>query len=357
MPYLSDVTFAEILSGQPTRTCAKILLRSMAKLYCWKPNGFPIPTVCTANLKPASKAELLRELLGRRLLILLIAFYGTGARSEDAGEAARTSPHFGKTSSSSGPYDEICRTIERAAADNNLPVEFFTRVIWQESKFNVSARSSAGAQGIAQFMPRTASSRGLLDPFDPIEALHESANYLRELKKTFGNLGLAAAAYNAGPGRLGQWLAGKGHLPAETITYVRLVTGRSVSEWISPQPPQWEGAEIPKGVPCATFANLSNKPSPQNVSAPRTSPWAPWGIQLAGHWTQGQVLGSYEKLRRRYFTVLGVREPLVVITYGPSGRTKRYLVRVAENTREEAGQLCSKLQSVGGSCFVVRNPQ
>jgi soluble lytic murein transglycosylase-like protein len=49
-------------------------------------------------------------------------------------------------------------------------------------------------------MPQTASWHGLADPFDPIEALRHSAVYLRELRDRFGNLGLAAAAYNAGPG-------------------------------------------------------------------------------------------------------------------------------------------------------------
>src|SRR5215469_6224735 len=73
---------------------------------------------------------------------------------------------------------EVCRTLEQAAAENGLPVEFFARVIWQESRFNAFAVSNKGAQGIAQFMPRTAGARGLLDPFNPIEALHHSAAYL-----------------------------------------------------------------------------------------------------------------------------------------------------------------------------------
>ena len=67
--------------------------------------------------------------------------------------------------------------------------------------------SPKGAEGIAQFMPRTADWHGLADPFDPIEALRHSAGYLRELRDRFGNLGLAAAAYNAGPGRVSAWLA------------------------------------------------------------------------------------------------------------------------------------------------------
>ena len=91
---------------------------------------------------------------------------------------------------------DVCRTLEEAAAENGLPVEFFARVIWQESRFNARAVSPKGASGIAQFMPQTAGWHGLADPFDPIEALRHSAGYLRELRDRFGNLGLAAAAYN-----------------------------------------------------------------------------------------------------------------------------------------------------------------
>jgi soluble lytic murein transglycosylase-like protein len=116
--------------------------------------------------------------------------------------------------------DDICRTLEQSAAENALPVEFFARVIWQESRFNARAVSPKGASGIAQFMPQTASWHGLADPFDPIEALRHSAGYLRELRDRFGNLGLAAAAYNAGPGRVSAWLASHHPLPDETRNYV-----------------------------------------------------------------------------------------------------------------------------------------
>ena len=90
--------------------------------------------------------------------------------------------------------DDICRALEQGAAENALPVEFFARVIWQESRFDAHAVSPKGAAGIAQFMPATASGHGLADPFEPIEALRHSAAYLRELLDRFGNLGLAAAA-------------------------------------------------------------------------------------------------------------------------------------------------------------------
>jgi len=123
--------------------------------------------------------------------------------------------------------DDVCRTLEEAAAENGLPVEFFARVIWQESRFNARAVSPKGASGIAQFMPQTAGWHGLADPFDPIEALRHSAGYLRELRNRFGNLGLAAAAYNAGPGRVSAWLTSRRPLPGETRNnHHRLDRGR-----------------------------------------------------------------------------------------------------------------------------------
>ena len=104
-------------------------------------------------------------------------------------------PNASQTSLAHPPTaDDICRALEQAAAENALPVEFFARVIWQESRFNASAVSPKGAEGIAQFVPRTADWHGLANPFDPIEPLRHSAGYLRELRDRFGNLGLAAAA-------------------------------------------------------------------------------------------------------------------------------------------------------------------
>src|SRR6202035_4910142 len=101
----------------------------------------------------------------------------------------------------------------------------------RESSFRAAVVSPAGAEGIAQFMPGTARERGLADPFDPERAIPKSANLLADLRRQFGNLGVAAAAYNAGPARVLSWLHGQGELPAETRAYVRYVTGRDVAEW------------------------------------------------------------------------------------------------------------------------------
>ncbi|MDE2470794.1 MAG: lytic transglycosylase domain-containing protein, partial [Bradyrhizobium sp.] len=107
-----------------------------------------------------------------------------------------------KETGDAGTREAMCLMIESAARSQDLPVEFFARVIWQESRFQSDAvgpvtRNGQRAQGIAQFMPGTASERRLLDPFDPVQALPKSAEFLNELRNQFGNLGLAAAAYNA----------------------------------------------------------------------------------------------------------------------------------------------------------------
>src|SRR6266480_3551038 len=137
-----------------------------------------------------------------------------------------------------GMREAICLMIESAAKAQGLPLEFFARVIWQESRFQSDAvgpltRSGQRALGIAQFMPGTASERRLLDPFDPVQALPKSAEFLNELRGQFGNLGLAAAAYNAGPRRVQEWLAGTGPMPQETRNYVVAITGSTVDDWVS----------------------------------------------------------------------------------------------------------------------------
>jgi hypothetical protein len=78
----------------------------------------------------------------------------------------------------------ICLMIEAAGRAHGLPPEFFVRIIWQESRFRPNTvgprrRNGESAQGIAQFMPSTAAEKGLLDPFDPVQALPKAAQFLR----------------------------------------------------------------------------------------------------------------------------------------------------------------------------------
>ncbi len=69
--------------------------------------------------------------------------------------------------------------------------------------------------------------------------LNKSAEFLRNLNKQFGNLGLAAAAYNAGPKRVQDWLAGSGGLPTETAAYVQIITGHAANDWRLAPSDQW----------------------------------------------------------------------------------------------------------------------
>jgi hypothetical protein len=279
----------------------------------------------------------------------------TGTAGGASKEAPRGSPRSPRPLSA----DELCRELAQAAVDNDLPVEFFTRLIWQESRFDPGAVSSKGAQGIAQFMPGTASGRGLIDPFEPRQALRESASYLRELRTTFdGRLGLAAAAYNAGPGRIEAWRAGRRSLPAETRAYVRIITGHTAEAWAADPPPLWANSAVPRNIPCAEMAALI---APHEISRPKPTPnpaWGPWGVQLAGNWSEGKVLATYERLRREYHAVLRERLPLILRARLPGARgASKYLVRVSESSRPSAEALCTKLRSAGGACIVLRNPR
>ena len=125
----------------------------------------------------------------------------------------------------------VCRQIEREAAANALPPGFLAKLIWKESWFDPAAISPKGAEGIAQFMPDTAARWGLRNSFEPMEAIAASATLLGHLSRAYGNLGLAAAAYNAGERRVEGFLAGRSGLPAETRDYVASITGLTARAW------------------------------------------------------------------------------------------------------------------------------
>jgi hypothetical protein len=167
--------------------------------------------------------------------------------------------------------EEICDTLTTAAKSNNLPVPFFIRLLFQESRFRAGVISPAGAQGIAQFMPDTASDVGLDNPFDPLQAIPASARLLRGLLQQFGNIGLAAAAYNAGPKRTQDWLEKKGKLPEETQGYVRTITGRPAENWIlasAHHPLQ----KLPRRAPCQEAAGVYAWNGPGEVPMPAPAP-------------------------------------------------------------------------------------
>ncbi|MDR3467717.1 MAG: lytic transglycosylase domain-containing protein [Xanthobacteraceae bacterium] len=257
----------------------------------------------------------------------------------------------------------MCLMIEAAARASSLPLDFFARVIWQESRFQPTAvgpltRSGERAQGIAQFMPRTADERRLLDPFDPVQALPKSAEFLAELRDRFGNLGLAAAAYNAGPRRVQDWIVGRGAMPSETRAYVAAITGASVEEW---RDAGRQAAVAARPAPdCgALMALLTRAPNPfvagleQRVKSGAASPW---GVQLGAGFSRDVALAMYARAMKRLAGVIGARDPeLLGAVLRNRGTRMFYQVRIGADTRVAADTLCGQIRRAGQACLVLRN--
>ena len=216
------------------------------------------------------------------------------------------------------------------------------------------------AQGIAQFMPGTAGDRGLLDPLNPVQALPKSAEFLAELRSQFGNLGLAAAAYNAGPRRIQEWLAGTGPMPSETRHYVLVITGSSVDDWAR----AGRGGKMPESAPPTTcrelMALLKRAPNPffitQLEERVKLSAAKLWGVQLAAGFDRNKALAMYARAVTHLSAVIGGRDPSILSSVQRSrGNHSFYQVRIGADTRPEADDLCSRIRKAGGACFVLKN--
>jgi soluble lytic murein transglycosylase-like protein len=260
--------------------------------------------------------------------------------------------------------ESMCLIIESAARAADLPLEFFARVIWQESRFQPGAvgpvtRNGERAQGIAQFMPGTANERRLLDPFDPVQALPKSAEFLSELRNQFGNLGLAAAAYNAGPRRVQDWLDGKGSMPYETRNYVSVITGASVEDWQA----AGRNGKMPPRPPTsscrALMALLRQAPNPfvaQLEQRVTLGVARPWGVQLAAGFNRDRALASYARAMTGLRNVVGDQDPnLLSSLFRSRGTRTFYQVRIGADTRPEADALCGRIRRAGQGCLVLRN--
>jgi hypothetical protein len=263
---------------------------------------------------------------------------------------AAASPSPGATETAEGA---LCRLIEGAAAASGLPVGFFTRLIWRESSFRTGAVSPAGAQGVAQFMPGTAAERGLADPFDPEQAIPASARFLVELERRFGNRGLAAAAYNGGPNRVANWLAGRDELRAETRAYVLFITGRSPEDWA--EAARSKGSDSPEAAAtCLETAALLRRPG--RPDGPIEAPTAPWGVQLAGNFSKDLALSAFRRASAGYAGILGEVRPMIIGTRLRSRGTRPfYRIRVPAQTRQAAEGLCARIRAGGGPCVVLRS--
>jgi soluble lytic murein transglycosylase-like protein len=273
--------------------------------------------------------------------LIVAALAATAARADPPGR--NLPPTLGR----------ICDLIEVHATKANLSPHFFARLIWKESRFDPNAVSPAGAEGIAQFMPGTAAMRGLKDSFDIDQAIPASANYLGELKTSFGNLGLAAAAYNSGENRVSRWLNSGGFLPLETENYVLDIMGEPADNFSNAA---YAGTVQPLD-PKSSFrdACLKLPMLEPMVIAMATVNVKPWGIQVAGNFRRNVAVRQWQRLQGRYSALLADYEPVVSRMRSPLGRRGIYAVRIGVDDRANANKICQKLRSAGGACIVLRN--
>jgi soluble lytic murein transglycosylase-like protein len=163
--------------------------------------------------------------------------------SSPSTSAPPTSSHSTSGSLSSTPYASL---ITQAAARYGIDPTLLAGLIQQESGFDPSARSGAGAVGLTQLMPSTAASLGVSEPLDPAQSIEGGARYLAQMLGRFaGNPVDALAAYNAGPGAVEQY----GGVPPypETQQYVTKVLGYAAS---------FSGGE-PQAVPATLYAGAT----------------------------------------------------------------------------------------------------
>ena len=247
----------------------------------------------------------------------------------------------------------ICRLVEVNARENLLDPAFLARLLWKESRFNPNAVSPKGAEGVAQFMPGTAALRGLDDAFDIEKAIPASAAYLAELREKFGNLGLAAAAYNVGEGRVSRWLDKGGFLPLETENYVMAILGapadtfsnRQVVIEVEPLHPEKSFEAACRELPVSARA----------VMAMTSTHTQPWGVQVAGHFRRDVAIRLWQMVLRRHSTLLRNHEPVITRVRSSRGWRGIYAVRIGAGSRAEAVKVCDQFRKGGLPCVVLRN--
>ncbi|SPJ22449.1 lytic transglycosylase domain-containing protein [Palleronia abyssalis] len=249
--------------------------------------------------------------------------------------------------------DDVCREIEGAADSADIDPGWFARLLWQESLFDAAAVSPAGAQGIAQFMPGTADLRGLKDPFNPVDAIRASADYLADLTRMYGNEGLAAAAYNAGEARAADFVADDRPLPGETRAYVQIITGHPARSWRDSPPEDVDYALAPDtqfGEACRAQAATRTFKS----FAPAVPPPPEWGVIVAAGRRRATVENFVDKVRRENGGVIGTRRIEIVEKTLPGFASRaRLSALIVTADGAEARALCRQLQARSAFCRVT----
>ena len=250
---------------------------------------------------------------------------------------------------------DLCSAIRRLAERQSLPPGFFARLIWQESRFDPNVVSPMGAEGIAQFMPSTARLRGLADSFNPAEALAKSAAYLHEMRGQFGNLGLAAVAYNAGEERAADLLETGRPVPLETARYVFDITGLPVGAWTDAKPKPVDFRLDDEKPFLRACLDLAGERTMSPMATP-AAPQKPWGAEIGASFSPAVAQRIFLTARAEFPKILGGETPVYVRQRNLSfGTRPRYTVRIGRDSRDGAQRLCRGIVAAGGYCVVHKN--
>ncbi|RYH02380.1 lytic transglycosylase domain-containing protein [Salipiger sp. IMCC34102] len=297
-----------------------------------------------------------------RLIAFLLLLAGPAAAQTPIG--AEDGPHRQCSSGRFGPVQciraahfayDTCQAIQVFADQGALPRGFFARLIWQESRFDPNALSPADARGIAQFIDSTAQLRGLRDSLNPAEALEFSAQYLAEMTRKYGNVGLAAVGYNGGERRAEGLIARTGGLMPETIDYVQIITGLTAETWRD-APPEDHDFQLQGDMPfmeaCLDLAQnrrFTAYPPPKQVVKP-------WGAQLAFGRSPAQARASYDRRTRACGFDRGAAPlDIVFVRNRVSGQQGYHMARVGADDSRSANAICIEARRRGCACAVYAN--
>ena len=186
---------------------------------------------------------------GRRILLFLLSGLLTFTAAAPQGFAQTDPPYRAAAAHPQGAH------IAEAAQRFGIPAAWIIAVMRVESAGDLRALSAAGAMGLMQVMPETWAELRIRhglgdDPYDPRDNILAGTAYLREMWDRYGNVAAMLAAYNAGPGRYDEYLSDARALPAETRSYVAVLTPILLGEdpaaggsAVAP-PPDWREAAI-----------------------------------------------------------------------------------------------------------------
>lgn len=325
-----------------------------------------------ARARRPGRAPFARMLDGICLLFLvasLAACAGSGAPSG----GVRTSPAGmsapGPANDPWGPY------ILEASQRFDVPETWIRSVMKVESggRTHLGGRpivSRAGAMGLMQVMPATYGElrrrHGLgPDPFQPRDNILAGTAYLREMYDVFGSPGFLAA-YNAGPGRYGEYLAGRRGLPAETRNYLAMIspqiegihpTRRAGEVMVAAARPTTPApAPTPVVVPVAAapvpVPVQRPRPSAAPVSAPvRVAALGDWAIQVGAFRSANDSHRAIEAARLAAPDILSPARRHVMEVSTPSGQV--YRARLVGVSPDDAARACALLASRGTDCLAL----